>query len=84
MRIILGSEQYSGAAGAVGLLTSATLWMSGGIGNYAASYDLDGGLTSERYTYIPTSGTVANLYQVQPTSQTNAINHTRGLMAFVC
>jgi YD repeat-containing protein len=65
---LLSGESYTGAAGAMGLVTSATLGgMTGGTGSYSATYDNLGRLTSEQYTYTPTCLSSTTLYQVQPT-----------------
>ncbi len=62
------AEAYDGTAGAMGLLTSATLGgFASGVGHYAASYDLVGRLTSASDTYTPSGGSATTLYQVQPT-----------------
>ncbi|HEX9039072.1 MAG TPA: hypothetical protein VF808_18970, partial [Ktedonobacterales bacterium] len=64
----LSGESYSGAAGAMGLLTTASLGaMTGGTGAYTATYDALGRLTSGLYTYTPIGLTAQTLYRIQPT-----------------
>ncbi len=58
---LLANETYSGAAGALGRLTSATLDFYGGASgggkaSYTASYDALGRLASANDTYTPSGG----------------------------